>query len=104
MCARWKDSFEAFYEDVSKLPHFGESGRSIDRVDVDGNYEPHNVKWSTKAEQSTNKRNNRNFTYNGKTQCLKAWAKDMDMPYTTLYQRVYKSKWDIEKALTTPIK
>jgi hypothetical protein len=54
---RWL-TFPAFREDVSSLPHFGEPGRSIDRIDNDGPYEPGNVRWSTYAEQAANTRPN----------------------------------------------
>lgn len=104
VCDKWRDSFEAFYNDVSKLPHFGEQGYTIDRIDTNGNYEPSNVRWATKTEQNRNKRNNINITYNGKTQCLKAWANELHMPYLTLYQRIKTLKWNVEKAFTTPIK
>lgn len=103
VCERWKNNFEAFYEDVSKLPHFDEKGYSLDRIDNEKNYEPSNVRWATSAEQNQNKRNNINITYNGKTQCLKAWAKELDMPYCTLWQRIKTLKWSAERAFTTPL-
>lgn len=56
VCSRWLNSFEAFYEDVSKLPHFGEKGYSLDRINNDGNYEPSNIRWATAKEQANNKR------------------------------------------------
>jgi hypothetical protein len=56
VCDEWMNSFEAFYDYVSQLPHFGEKGRSIDRIDVNGNYEPGNVRWATASEQEHNKR------------------------------------------------
>lgn len=52
----WKEDFQAFYNYVSNLPHFGEAGYSLDRIDNDGNYEPGNVKWSTSKEQANNRR------------------------------------------------
>lgn len=56
VCEEWMNSFESFFDYVSRLPHFGEKGRSIDRIDVNGNYEPGNVRWATASEQQQNKR------------------------------------------------
>lgn len=43
VCEEWNRNFLAFYDYVSKLPHYGEKGYSLDRIDNDGNYEPGNV-------------------------------------------------------------
>ena len=56
VCDRWKDSFENFLEDMGPKPS---SKHSIDRIDVDGNYESWNCKWSTTQEQARNRRNQR---------------------------------------------
>ena len=56
VCDEWENSFQAFYEYVSQLPHYGEEGYSIDRINNDGNYEPGNVRWATKLEQRHNQR------------------------------------------------
>lgn len=53
----WITSFDAFYNYVSKLPHFGENGYSLDRINNNGNYEPGNLRWATKREQTLNSRN-----------------------------------------------
>ena len=55
VCKEW-DNFEVFYDYVSQLPHFGEKGYSLDRINNDGNYEPGNVRWATASEQQRNKR------------------------------------------------
>lgn len=56
ICESWRDDFKNFHDYVTKLPHFGENGRTLDRIDNDGNYEPGNVRWATGHTQSTNRR------------------------------------------------
>lgn len=53
VCNRWVGSFENFLEDMGKKP---EGKFSIDRLDVNGNYEPSNCRWATDFEQAQNKR------------------------------------------------
>jgi hypothetical protein len=55
VCKQWSN-FENFLKDMGERPF----GKSIDRIDVNGNYEPTNCKWSTTAEQANNKRNSKN--------------------------------------------
>ena len=52
VCARWRDSFDCFLADLGKAP----PGTSIERLDVNGNYEPANCKWGTQREQMRNTR------------------------------------------------
>lgn len=52
VCERWND-FAAFLDDVGPRPN---KAHSLDRIDVNGNYEPGNVRWATSAEQANNKR------------------------------------------------
>ncbi len=53
VCERWSESFINFYNDMGPKPT---PLHSIDRIDVNGNYEPSNCKWSTASEQQKNKR------------------------------------------------
>lgn len=71
VCDRWRNDFAAFLADMGRRPS---PTHSIDRIDVNGNYEPSNCRWATKKEQARNKRNNRLITINGETRCVAEWA------------------------------
>ena len=103
VCERWRNNFKDFLDDVSELPHFGEEGYSLERINNDGNYEPSNCKWATIEDQANNKRSNHMITYNGKTQSVKKWADEVGVNYGTLKSRINRG-WAIEKALTEPVK
>lgn len=98
----WRDNFDAFYEYVSRLPHFGEPGYTLERINNDNGYEPDNVRWATRAEQNCNTRRNQLVTYDGKTQTIKQWADEYGIKYSKLRERIQKLHWTIEKALNTP--
>ena len=87
ICDRWIN-FENFYEDVSKLPHFGEKGYSLDRIDNDGDYCPDNVRWATAKEQERNKRNNVIVEYQGQKMTLSEASEKSGVQAATLRRRM----------------
>lgn len=89
ICPAW-DSFEQFYADMGNAP----LGHSLDRIDVNGNYEPGNCRWATHTEQMRNTRANRFITFRGKTQTLRAWSEELRVNYTTLHSRLRRATFD----------
>lgn len=98
----WSQSFVAFKHFVETLPNYGHKGVSIDRINNNGNYEPSNVRWSTRVEQAQNTSRNKYLTYNGKSQCQQSWAKEYGIHSSTLAGRLQRG-WDMERALTAPV-
>lgn len=98
VCDRWRGSFEAFVADMGPRPS---ASHSIDRIDVNGHYEPGNCRWATQAEQSRNKRDNRLVTAFGKTLCLAQWADETGVPASVIGHRISRD-WSAEAAVTTP--
>jgi len=75
VCDEWKDSFEAFVQDMGNAPE----GKTIDRIDVNGSYTKENCRWITLAEQSANQRKSIRYTIDGVTKTVNGWAKEWDI-------------------------
>lgn len=99
VCDRWL-KFENFYADMGENP----KGFCLERINNDGDYCPENCEWVSPKEQARNRETSVDITYNGKTQCVAAWEEELGFKHGTLWMRLYKYKWPLEKAMVVPIK
>jgi len=95
VCQRWK-SFDNFLADMGKAPT---PKHSIDRIDVNGDYEPSNCRWATIKEQANNKTTNVFVTYNGETKTLVQWAEHFNVKYKYLHQLHRRDGKTFEEAI-----
>lgn len=101
--SEWNHSYECFRDYVTKLDNYGKKGYTLDRIDVNGNYEPNNVRWVDNETQANNRRDNYLITFKGKTMSLKQWSRELGVNYTTLQSRKSLG-WSDVKILETPVK
>lgn len=97
ICDEWDKSYEAF-----KTWAFANGYRddlTIDRIDNSGDYCPENCRWADLYTQANNKSNNHLITYNGKTQNMTQWAREIGVRRELIKDRL-KSGWSVEDALT----
>lgn len=101
ICQEWLDDFMNFYNWAINNGYA--DNLSIDRIDVNGNYEPKNCRWADNKTQGRNTRYNHLITFCGQTRCLSEWAEKYDILPDTLQMRLSRG-WNIRKALLTPVK
>ena len=98
LCSEWR-TFEGFKLSVGNKPLWA---KSLDRIDNNRGYQPDNVRWASTTTQNRNKRNNRLITYQGRTQCLNAWAEELNINRATLQTRLDREGLTVEEAFTRP--
>lgn len=99
VCKRWLESFAAFYEDMGPRPS---EDHSLDRIDNNRGYYPHNCRWATSLTQNHNLRSNHRVTHEGETLTLAEWSERTGIPKSVLGKRIHAG-WPPEEALTTPL-
>lgn len=75
VCRRWRESFQDFLADMGRVP----TGKTLDRIDNDGPYEPKNCRWSTPREQQQNTRSNRYTVVDGEVVCVAEAARRLGL-------------------------
>lgn len=99
VCNEWQQ-FEPFNDWAIKNGY--KEDLTLDRIDVNGNYEPDNCRWLSVKEQNRNTRTNRLITYKGETHCVSEWAEILGINAKLIYDRLRKN-WTIEEVLETPL-
>ncbi len=84
VCARWREDFASFLEDMGEKP----KGLTIERLDVNGHYEPSNCIWASKKAQARNKTTTLWVEYRGQRKSLTDWVEAAGVPYGRLYARL----------------
>ena len=97
VCERW-DSFDLFLADMGPRPT---PHHSIDRIDVNGNYEPTNCRWADKTVQSRNTRRQHYVTVGGERVTLAEAVEGTKLNYSTVLHRILRG-WEPETAIQTP--
>lgn len=94
VCAKWV-MFAGFLEDMGARP----KNLTLERKNVDGNYDLENCIWATNSRQARNKRYHVRLTFNGVTKILQEWCEITGICQGTLWHRINVG-WPVERALT----
>lgn len=97
VCKRWM-KFDNFLKDMGDRAR----GETIDRINVNGDYESSNCRWATRTIQQRNKRNNRLVLFRGKTVPLIVVSEETGVPYSRLWERIVRRGWGVEDAISKP--
>lgn len=96
ICDRWTNErgYENFLEDMGRCP---QKNYSIDRIDVNGDYEPDNCRWVSAKTQANNTRKNVIVFYENEDMTLKQLSERLDIPYKQFHRLFRTKKLTIEQ-------
>lgn len=98
VCERWHD-FPNFVNDMGHRP----VGATLDRINLNGDYQPSNCRWATKSQQRRNMRTNRILEFGGRRKTLAEWSELTGLKVATIWARLDMYGWSIEKTLTAQL-
>ena len=99
VCDEWRNNFPAFYKWAIENGY--REDLTIDRKNVNGNYDPSNCQWVDRVHQNNNTRKNHYIVFNGETRTAAEWARKYGISRNLLNVRVRRG-WPIEEALFLP--
>jgi hypothetical protein len=97
ICTRWFN-FANFLADMGERPE----GKTLDRINNNGNYEPGNCRWATPLEQASNRSCYRPITYAGESLSMEGWDRRMGLTIGTVGERI-KRGWSVDRAISTAL-
>lgn len=106
VCDEWRNDYQAFHDWALETGYDENAPKgqyTIDRIDVNGNYEPSNCRWATKTEQANNKRNNHFLELNGERHTVKEWSEITGIKAGSILSRIHLG-WDTRRILQEPLK
>ena len=83
ICDEWSGNLSNFFEWAVNNGY--RDDLTIDRIDVNGNYEPSNCRWIPFREQAQNKRANHYISVDEDKKCLAEWVRQFDKSDTMFY-------------------
>jgi len=85
VCKRW-DDFATFFSDMGGCP----PAHTIDRIDVNGHYDPGNCRWATAEAQANNRRSNRVIEMRGEAMTVADWCRRLGANYRKVHAKLMR--------------
>lgn len=100
VCDEWAGDYKVFHDWAVSAGY--DDTLTIERLDVNGGYNPQNCAWIPSADQARNKRNNHFIEYRGSRKTLAEWSEELGMESSLLRYRL--KHWGVNRAFNTPVR